>query len=222
MACIPAYKEKNYIGDVVSQALKFVDKVIVCDDGSGDDTGLVAQKLGAHIVVHEINRGYGATIQSLIKEAKNSDADFMVTLDGDGQHDPKEIPLLIDRLLTGDCDIVIGSRFLERGSSEAPKWREFGIKIITSLVKNNGTILTDGQSGFRAYNRHALESLNLIENGMGISTEILIKAERKGLVISEVPVNISYHENSSTENPVLHGISVLIITIKHILGSLFS
>ena len=201
--------------------MKFVNRVIVCDDGSGDDTGVIAEELGAHVIVHPKNMGYGATLQSLFKEAKKLGADFIVTLDGDGQHDPAEIPLLLERLMTEDVDIVIGSRFINSASSEAPKWREIGIKIITGLVKNNGQNLTDAQSGFRAYNRHAMESLIITENGMGASTEILIKAEGKGLRVAEVPVNIGYHENCSTENPVLHGFGVLFTTIKHICAERF-
>ncbi|GAG68104.1 unnamed protein product, partial [marine sediment metagenome] len=216
VACIPAYKEEDYIGDVVSKAMKFVDRVLVCDDGSGDDTGSIAKDLGAHVILHDQNLGYGAALQSLFEEARNLKANFIITLDGDGQHDPEEIPLLLDRLMMGDVDIVIGSRFVDCGSSEAPKWRERGIKVITGLVKNNGLHLTDAQSGFRAYNRNAIESLIITEDGMGASTEILLKAEDNGLRVAEVPVNISYHENSSTENPVLHGFDVLLTTVKHL------
>lgn len=168
------------------------------------------------MILHDQNLGYGAALQSLFREARNLKANFVVTLDGDGQHDPKEIPLLLDRLMMGDVDIVIGSRFIDCGSSEAPKWRERGIKLITSLVKNDGLELTDAQSGFRAYNRNAMESLIITEDGMGASTEILLKAEDNGLRVAEVPVNISYHENSSTENPVLHGFDVLLTTVKHL------
>jgi glycosyltransferase involved in cell wall biosynthesis len=160
--------------------------------------------------------GYGAALQSLFKEAKRLGADFVVTLDGDGQHDPKEIPVLLERLKAEDVDIVIGSRFIDNGSSEAPKWRDRGIKLITGLIENNGLRLTDSQSGFRAYNRHAMELLLLTEDGMGASTEILIKAENNGLIVAEVPVNISYHENSSTHNPILHGFDVLLTTVKHL------
>lgn len=216
VACIPAYKEEDYIGDVVSKTMKFVDRVLVCDDGSGDDTGSIARDIGAHVILHDQNLGYGAALQSLFKEARDLKANFVVTLDGDGQHEPKEIPLLLDRLMMGDVDIVIGSRFIDCGSSEAPKWRERGIKLITGLVKNNGLHLTDAQSGFRAYNRNAIESLIITEDGMGASTEILLKAEDNGLRVAEVPVNISYHENSSTENPVLHGFDVLLTTVKHL------
>jgi len=216
VACIPAYKEEEYIGDVVSNTMKFVDKVIVCDDGSGDKTGFIAKELGAHVIRHDRNLGYGAALRSLFKEARIFGADIVVTIDGDGQHEPKEIPLLLEQLMTGDFDIVIGSRFLNSGFSNAPKWRENGIKLITKIVTRNGLKLTDAQSGFRAYNRHAIGSLVLTEDGMGASTEILLKAEDKGLRIAEVPVEISYHENSSTENPILHGFNVLLTTIKHL------
>ncbi len=214
IACIPAYKEEEYIRDVISNALKYVDKVLVCDDGSGDYTGLIAKDIGAQVILHDRNLGYGAALQSLFKEAKRLGADFVVTLDGDGQHEPNEIPLLLDRLMVGDVDIVVGSRFVDCGSSEAPKWRENGIKLITGLVSHNGMKVTDAQSGFRAYNRNAMESLIITEDGMGASTEILLKAEDNGLRVAEVPVNISYHENSSTENPILHGFDVLLSTLK--------
>lgn len=216
VACIPAYKEEEYIRDVILKTMKYVDRVIVCDDGSGDETGIIARDLDAYVIIHDRNLGYGAALQSLFKEAKRIGADYVVTLDGDGQHDPREILLLLERLKAGDVDIVIGSRFIDNGSSEAPKWRERGIKFITGLIENNGEHLTDSQSGFRAYNRHAMESLTLTENGMGASTEILIKAEDNGLRVAEVPVNISYHENSSTHNPVLHGFDVLLTTVKHL------
>ncbi len=206
----------EYIEDVIFKTMKYVDKVVVCDDGSGDKTRLLANNMGAHVIHHDQNLGYGATLQSLFKEAQRLEADFIVTLDGDGQHDPTEIPLLLDRLMVGDVDIVIGSRFLNSGFSNAPKWREKGIKLITSIVSSNGLKLTDAQSGFRAYTRHALESLVLTEDGMGASTEILLKAGDNGLRVAEVPVDISYHENSSTENPVLHGFGVLLITLKHL------
>ena len=213
---IPAYNEEKNIGGVIVRALKCVDRVVVCDDGSLDLTGDIARGLGAVVVRHERNMGYGAALKSSFQEALRLGADIVVTLDGDGQHDPEEIPRLLDRLRTGDVGMVIGSRFLVGGGSNAPKWREAGIKMITGLTSNKELGVTDAQSGFRAYKREALESLVLTEEGMGVSTEILLKAGENGLKVAEVPVNISYSEGSSTHNPVVHGVDVVLSTVKHL------
>jgi len=216
VACIPAFNEERTIGGVVVRAMKHVDRVVVCDDGSVDLTAEIAGGLGAVVVRHERNTGYGAALKSSFKEAFRLGADVVVTLDGDGQHEPGEIPRLLERLKEGDVGIVIGSRFLEGGSSDAPKWREAGIKLITDLTSNDEFKITDAQSGFRAYSREALESLILTEEGMGVSTEILLKAGENGLSVAEVPVSISYREGSSTQNPVVHGLGVILSTVKHL------
>jgi glycosyltransferase involved in cell wall biosynthesis len=216
VACIPAFNEQSAIGGVLIRTKRHVDKVVVCDDGSKDLTGEIAKGLGAVIASHERNMGYGASISTLFSEALRLGADIAVTLDGDGQHDPEEIPRLIERLAVGDVDIVVGSRFLEQSSSHAPRWRRAGIKLITELASNGSLELTDAQSGFRAYTRKALESIVLTEQGMGVSTEILLKAGVNGLKIAEVPVNITYGKSSSTHNPVIHGLEVVLTTIKHL------
>jgi len=216
VACVPAFNEEKNIGGVVIRALKFVDRVVVCDDGSSDLTGDIARGLGAIVVRHERNMGYGAALKSSFQEALRLGADVVVTLDGDGQHDPGEIPRLVRRLEKGDVDIVIGSRFVEGGGSEAPRWRENGIRFISGLVSNDGLSITDAQSGFRAYCRGTIDSLSLTEDGMGASTEILLKSEDKGLRVAEVPINISYNKDSSTHNPIIQGVSVVLSTVKHI------
>jgi len=216
VACIPAFNEEKNIGGVVVRALKCVDRVVVCDDGSSDLTGDIARGLGAIVVRHERNLGYGVALKSSFQEALKLGAEIIVTIDGDGQHDPREIPMLVRRLEKGDVDIVIGSRFVEGGGSEAPRWRENGIRFISELVSTDGLSVTDAQSGFRAYNREALEKFSLTEDGMGASTEILLKSEDMGFKVAEVPINISYDEDSSTHNPIVQGVSVVLSTVKHI------
>ena len=215
ITCIPAYNVERSIAGVVVRAKKYADRVVVCDDGSVDLTGAIAEGLGAVVIRHERNRGYGASLRSLFAEALRLGADVVVTLDGDGQHDPAEIPKLVGGLGEGDVDLVIGSRFVDGGRSDAPGWRNVGIKIITGLA-SNGLKVTDAQSGFRAYSRGALESLALSEDGMGVSTEILLKAGENGLRIAEVPVRISYGKGSSVHNPVVHGLDVILSTVKHL------
>jgi len=216
IACIPALNEERTISSIILLARKYVDEVLVCDDGSVDLTGAIAEGLGAVVIRHERNRGYGASLRSLFKEALGLKADYVVTLDSDGQHDPAEIPRLVERLRAGDVDVVIGSRFLDGGGSEAPWWRKAGINVITGLVANGGVKVTDSQSGFRAYSRRALESLTLTEEGMGLSTEILLKAARSGLKVAEVPIHVKYDDGPSTHNPVTHGLGVLMTTLKHL------
>jgi glycosyltransferase involved in cell wall biosynthesis len=194
--------------------LREVDKVIVCDDGSMDLTGDIAEAMGATVVRHERNMGYGAALRSLFRAALEADADVAVTIDSDGQHDPAELSRLVDLLRMKELDIVIGSRFLEGGSG-APNWRRAGIGVINALSAN-GVMVTDSQSGFRAYSRRALETLVLTEDGMGASTEILLKADEAGLRIGEVPISVDYHEESSTRNPVAHGLGVVLSTVKHL------
>jgi glycosyltransferase involved in cell wall biosynthesis len=213
IACIPAYNEEETIGKVVIKTKEFVDKIIVCDDGSEDYTGKIAEGLGAQVIRHEKNFGYGKAIQSLFIESLRLGAEIVVTLDGDGQHDPLEIPILLERMREGDSDIVIGSRFKNESNSNTPGWRKTGINVITNL--SSGGKLTDATSGFRAYNKRALNILKLSEDGMGVITEILLKAEEKNLKIDEVPVNITYHRNSSTHNPVIHGFEVMLSTLKY-------
>ena len=106
MACIPAYNEERCIGPVVLKTLEFVDLVIVCDDGSEDLTGQIAAMMGATVITHERNRGYGAAIRSLQEEALRLGADIVVTLDGDGQHYPADIPQILDAMELGDSDIL--------------------------------------------------------------------------------------------------------------------
>jgi glycosyltransferase involved in cell wall biosynthesis len=200
---------------VILKAQKHVDQVIVCDDGSVDYTGAIAESLGAFVIKHDRNLGYGASLLSLFKEAERINADVIVTLDSDGQHDADEIPVLLEKLKDG-VDLVIGSRFINGSGSEAPSWRKIGIKVINVFSQNGSIRTTDSQSGFRAYNRRVFDSLNFTENGMGISTEILLKAGDLGIKVVEVPIHVKYDANSSTINPLVHGFDVLLNTFKHI------
>ena len=216
---IPAFNEELTIGRVVLEAQKFANHVIVCDDGSTDYTAKIAVSLGADVVIHEKNSGYGASIKSLFERAHELNADIFVTLDADGQHEPNEIPFVIKPIIEGTADIVIGSRFVDKnGTSEMPRYRQFGAKLITKMVNGsakNG--VTDSQSGFRAYNHIALDRLNFFEAGMGASVEILLKASKSDLRIAEVPSTCKYNledGDTSTENPVSHGVSVLFSLIR--------
>jgi glycosyltransferase involved in cell wall biosynthesis len=216
---IPAFEEEKTIARVVLQSKKYADKVVVCDDGSSDLTGAIAESLGADVVRHERNLGYGAAIRSLFKRARELDADVLVTLDGDGQHDPAEVPRVIRPVIDGQADIVVGSRFVDELSAPAMQWyRRAGVKFITRLANaaSSRDGVRDAQSGFRAYDRRSLNGLVMFEDGMGVSTEILINARRLGLKVCEVPCSCSYDDGvkTSTHNPVRHGANVVASIIR--------
>ncbi|MDG6982542.1 MAG: glycosyltransferase family 2 protein [Nitrososphaerota archaeon] len=213
---IPAYNEEHYIARVVTESLERSDYVIVCDDGSTDMTGKIAERLGAQVIRHGRNMGYGASLSSLFQRALELNADVFVTIDGDGQHDASGVPILADVITKGEADMAIGSRFLGK-ENKVPGYRRLGIRAITGVSNRlNDTDLTDAQSGFRAYSRRALEAVTPSDMGMGASTEILLKASRAGLKIVEVPIEVSYHEDGASRNPVYHGIEVIFSTTKHV------
>ena len=219
LVCIPAYNEEKNIGNIIRKAQNHADEVIVCNDGSTDNTAKFALQEGASVINHTKNYGYGKTIRTLFQEALVRKADIIVTIDSDGQHDPEQIPIIVEPILKNGFDIVIGSRFIANKTDvRIPFYRSFGIKTITKLTKHASfKDLTDAQSGFRGYSRHAIKTMNLVEDGMQISTEILLRAGSNRLAITEVPITISYDvENSSTHNFLSHGIGVLFSVIQFI------
>lgn len=216
VAGIPAYNEEKTIAKVIMLAQKHVDEVVVCDDGSQDMTAEIAQRLGAIVIKHEKNMGYGAAIQALFEKAKTLNADLLLTLDADGQHDAKEISQLIQPIQERKADIVVGSRFLQRNNN-MPLYRRFGIKVLTKITNGSRkkNAITDAQCGFRAYNRKAMEGLVLDETGMGISAEVLLKARVLGLVVTEVPVDVQYRGlETSTQHPLKHGLGVIATILR--------
>ena len=212
---IPAYNEEKNIALIITKLKKITDLIIVCDDGSSDLTGEIARELGAIVISHPKNMGYGAAIRSLFLKATELDLDGLITMDADGQHRIEDVNSVFKPINDEVADIVIGSRFLDEKSEEMPNYRKVGIKIITKIT--NLSIkekLTDSQSGFRAYNKKALQKVVPSDVGMGVSTEILIKASNLELKVAEVPIKVHYDVDTSTHNPVSHGTSVILSTIK--------
>ena len=212
---IPAFNEEEKIAGIILKLKKITNRIIVCNDGSSDMTGEIAQSLGAIVVTHPKNMGYGAGIRSIFLKAKEIQADVLVTFDADGQHRIDDIKPVVEPILEDKVDIVIGSRFLEK-NEQMPEYRKLGIKVITKLTNASmNDSLTDSQSGFRAYNKKVLNDIIPSDYGMGVSTEILIKASKKEFRIAEVPIIVSYEGETSTHHPVSHGVSVILSTIKY-------
>jgi glycosyltransferase involved in cell wall biosynthesis len=216
IASIPCLNEEQFISDVVTRARRYVGKVIVVDDGSTDNTSEAAETAGAHVIRHKKRQGAGAATKSAFEAAKTYNADVLVTLDGDGQHNPDEIPQVLAPIINGEADLVIGSRFLQpTQGTNIRRYRKFGIDVITWLYNlGSKAKVFDSQSCFRAHSRRLLEAINITEDGFSFSVEVLIKARRKGFVITEVPISCVYHSQGSSLNPVTHGLSVAFAVIK--------
>lgn len=240
IAAIPCFNEEQFIADIVSRAKKHVDEVIVVDDGSTDATANVAQAAGAKVIRHTARKGAGAATRTAFQAATASNADILVTLDGDGQHNPDEIPRLLAPILQKEADLVIGSRFLQlkqsavnsqqsmtnesdskpqtidyRLSTNIRWYRKFGIDVITWLYNVGAKVkVYDSQSGFRVHSRRLLDTVAITENDFGFSVQVLIQTRNKGLSIKEVPISCIYHPQGSTLNPIIHGLGVAWSVIK--------
>ena len=213
---IPAYNEEKNIAKIIVQLKKVADQIIVCDDGSTDLTSRIAESLGAIVIKHPKNLGYGSAIRSIFLKSREINSEVLVTIDADGQHKIEDIEKVAKPVVDGRADVSIGSRFLDKHDN-APKYRKLGINIITKVTNSSlSEKITDSQSGFRAYNNKVLQALTPSDSGMGISTEILIKSSNLGFKIAEVPTEIQYEGDTSSQNPISHGTGVLLSTLKYI------
>ncbi|MFC1915599.1 glycosyltransferase family 2 protein [Chloroflexota bacterium] len=214
IATIPCFNTSHFIEDVVSKTRKYVDQVIAVDDGSQDNTAEAARSAGALVISHSANKGYGEAIKSCFEAARANNADILVIIDGDGQHNPEEIPKLLAPIFRGKADLVIGSRFICDGGN-MPSYRKFGIRVITFLFNLGSRIkVSDAQSGFRSYHRRFFSDLPLTERGMSISIETLQKARAKRTVIEEVPVSCHYVWSTFHSKIFRHGLSVALAVIR--------
>ena len=221
VACIPAFNEEKTIAKVIVKALRYVDKVLVCDDGSTDMTAEIAEGLGAEVIRHGRNMGKGVALRELFRMAKKYKPDIVVVLDGDGQHDPDEIPKLVEPLEKGVADLVIGSRYVEGAKVDAPLYRRLGLKVINFFGRKlTKSVVKDTQSGFRAFTLKALEELEDTESeGFGIESEQIALAVKKGLRVLEVPTSIRYKElpKTSKKSPLLHGGEIMATILRLII-----
>ena len=217
LVCIPAFNEEKPIVDVIKKSLKYVDQVIVCDDGSSDLTAEQAKIAGAVVIKHEKNMGKGHAMKSLFKYAKDIDADVIVTIDGDGQFLPEQIETLLKPILENSYDVVIGNRFSD--DTEMPSYRKIGNKMLDRITKLAADLpFSDTQSGFRSYSKKAIQSIDFSTNGFGVDSEILIDAVDKGLKITETDVTVLYDTGlkTSTKDPVTHTMGVVASLLESI------
>ncbi len=194
LAALPVYNEAGTVDEVLKQVFEYADNVLAVNDGSSDGTRERLEKWPQlRVVHHETNRGYGAALVSAFQYAIEHDFEFLVTLDCDGQHQPKRIPRFI--AACKNADIVSGSRYLKKypGDSEPPAQRLFINRQITRQINQRlGLCLTDAFCGFKAYRVSALKALNITDFGYAMPLEVWVQAAMLGMRIIEVPVPLLY------------------------------
>lgn len=208
IAVIPAYNEERYIGSIVLRSREYADIVIVVDDGSADKTASIASRGGAHVVRHRVNGGKGRALNTGFCVARALQPAAIVILDGDGQHFPEEMPGVLAPILSGEADIVVGSRYLS-GGCRVPRLRAWGhraVNLVTDLL--SGVQVTDSQSGFRAFSPRAVEAIRFSASGFAVESEMQFLARDHGLRVVEVPITADYAERPK-RSVMNHGLMVL-------------
>ncbi len=201
---IPAYNEEKAIGQTVTEVKKFYQNVVVVDDGSGDKTSEAAEMAGATVLRHIINRGQGAAFRTGINYAVSRGADIVVTYDADGQFEAAEIVKMCEPLADGSCDIVLGSRFLSQNKIPFIK----NIVLIPAIFFTralSGLNLSDTHNGFRAMSREAAEKINIRQDRMAHSSEIIHEIARLKLNSKEIPITVKYTEYSKKKGQKISG-----------------
>lgn len=194
IALVPAYNESGNIENVIKSLLPFVDRVVVIDDGSDDDTTKHAKSSGAVVLVHPINLGQGAALETGHIYARREGASGVIHFDGDGQFDPQDIIKAREILDSGEVDVVLGSRFL--GNNPGVPWfKRFVILPLARHINHlfTGIKLSDAHNGFRAFSSKALKHIRITHNRMAHATEILSHIKKNNLTYTEIPVKVTYH-----------------------------
>jgi glycosyltransferase involved in cell wall biosynthesis len=208
LAVIPAHDEDRFLASVILKARRFVDLVLVIDDGSTDETAWLAETAGAKVIRQPQNQGKAAALNIGLCAARDAGALAVVLIDGDGQMNPNDIPAMLKPILDDQADIVIGSRFLGVPSN-TPRWRIFGQQALTTATNlASGVALTDSQSGFRALSRRALEAFNFKTLGFSVESEMQFLIKQHNLTVRELPIIVNYDEGPK-RNPIKHGFQVL-------------
>lgn len=208
---VPAFNEAGVIGDVVADLRSVFPNVVCVDDGSGDDTGDVALRAGAHLVRHPVNLGQGAAIQTGVEYARRQpEAQVFATFDADGQHRVRDLVTMIDRLGAGDVDVVIGTRF-GPGVSRPPLLKRVVLQTAARLSPRGRRLgLTDTNNGLRVFNKTVADGLDITLSGMSHAGEFIMLIAENGWRVAEEPVEVLYTEYSQSKGqPLVNGVNII-------------
>ncbi len=208
---VPAFNEAGVICDVIADLRSVFEHVVCVDDGSGDDTGEIALRAGAHLMRHPVNLGQGAAIQTGIEYARRQpDAQVFATFDGDGQHRVKDVVAMIDRLAADDVDVVIGTRF-GPGVGRPPLLKHVVLRTAAWLSPRGRRLgLTDTNNGLRAFNKTVADGLDITMSGMSHATEFIMLVAENRWRVAEEPVEVLYTEYSKSKGqPLLNGVNII-------------
>ncbi len=195
LAIVPAYNEANSIGSVVRSLFDHVDKVVVVNDGSTDNTEEIATEAGATVLTHRINRGQGAALETGHEYARRTGAMYVLHFDADGQLSVEDIAPALRELKEHNADILFGSRYGSK-QSNVPWTKKYLIGPISRFVDRlfGAAHLSDAHNGFRILHRDALEKVRITQSGMAHASEIPALVKQYNLSYIEVPVSVTYHE----------------------------
>lgn len=210
---VPAYNESEILADVLKELRDFNKSynIVVVDDGSTDDTTVVASRLNVHVLTHPINLGQGAALATGFEYVLRQKADVIVTFDADGQMRPDDIDRLVSEVTDGGADVALGSRFLAATPEGISKAKKITLKLATIFTRfSTGLKITDVHNGFRAFKADALRKIVITQNRMAHASEILSEIARNKLVYHEVPVTIRYTSYSKAKGQsILNSINIL-------------
>jgi glycosyltransferase involved in cell wall biosynthesis len=215
-AVIPAYNEADGIARTLERILRYLrpEHIVVVDDGSVDDTASIAREQGVHVIRNEKNRGKGRALSDgfeYITALEKVEATF--TLDGDGQHDPGEIPSFVGRYRSHHVDILIGNRM--HTTAGMPLIRIFTNRLTSAIVSlRTGCRIEDSQSGYRLIRTSILRNITLVTSHYETESEILIKAGKRGAIIESIPIRTIYAGERSTINPFIDTVRFFILVIR--------
>jgi glycosyltransferase involved in cell wall biosynthesis len=205
---IPAHNEDRFIGSLILKLRRSGYAVLVVDDGSTDGTASIAEDAGATVVRHPTNLGKTAAVQTAFLRAREMNIGALVLLDGDSQHDPADVERVVEPILSGQADMVVGSRFAGV-ISDIPRWRVAGQHALTLATNfGSGLHLTDTESGFRAFSRRAVEEMTFRGKGFSIEPEMQFEAKQRGWRVLEIPIQVHY-ELPIKRNPLWQGMRTL-------------
>jgi polyprenyl-phospho-N-acetylgalactosaminyl synthase len=210
---VAAYDEGSIISDTLASVAAMRFRIVVVDDGSTDDTAQRARRAGATVLRHSCNLGQGAALQTGISYAlQQPDTAYVVTFDADGQHDAADIPRLLAPLVSGECDVALGSRFAPGGVAvDMPAEKKLLLRLAIALARaTTGLALTDAHNGLRAFTAAAARQLSISQNRMAHASEILSQIAARKLRYREVPTTVRYTAYSRSKGqPLSNGLNIL-------------